>query len=76
MRIGISADHGGSELKVQLTAALKVTGYEVTDFGAHELVPRDDYPDFMVLRGGTVATGEVPRGLAVCGSKLRACNVW
>jgi ribose 5-phosphate isomerase RpiB len=52
MRIGIAADHGGFELKVQLTAALKAAGYEVADFGAHELVPGDDYPDF-VEGGGT-----------------------
>ena len=38
MHIGIAADHGGFELKVQLTAALKTAGYEVTDFGAHDLV--------------------------------------
>jgi len=36
MRVGIAADHGGFELKVQLTAALKAAGYEVSDFGAHE----------------------------------------
>jgi ribose 5-phosphate isomerase B len=36
MRIGIAADHGGFELKVQLTAAPKAAGYEVEDFGAHE----------------------------------------
>ena len=28
MRIGIAADHGGFELKVQLTAALKAPGYK------------------------------------------------
>lgn len=28
----------GFELKVQQTAALKAAGYEVADFGAHELV--------------------------------------
>ena len=38
MRIGIAADHGGFELKVQLTAALKAAGYEVADFGAYVLV--------------------------------------
>jgi ribose 5-phosphate isomerase B len=48
MRIGIVADHGGFELKVQLTAALKAAGYELADFGAHELVAGDDYPDFVV----------------------------
>jgi len=38
MRFGIAADHGGFELKSQLTAALKAASYEVTDFGAFELV--------------------------------------
>jgi ribose 5-phosphate isomerase RpiB len=36
MRIGIAADHGGVELKVHLTAALKAAGHEVADFGAQE----------------------------------------
>ena len=31
-RIGIAADHGGFELKVQLIVSLKAAGYEVTDF--------------------------------------------
>ena len=48
MRIGIAADHGGFELKVQLTSALRNYGYEVNDFGADELVPDDDYPDFII----------------------------
>jgi ribose 5-phosphate isomerase B len=38
MRIGIAADHGGVELKAQLTAARTVVGYEAADFGAHELL--------------------------------------
>ena len=73
MRIGIAADHGGFELKVQLTAALKAAGYEVVDFGAHELVTEDDYPDFVVPLARAVARGEVTRGLAICGSGVGAC---
>jgi ribose 5-phosphate isomerase B len=73
MRIGIAADHGGFELKVQLTAALKAAGYEVADFGAHELVTGDDYPDFVVPLASAVARGEVTRGLAICGSGVGAC---
>jgi len=73
MRIGIAADHGGFELKVQLTAALKAAGYEVVDFGAHELVTGDDYPDFVVPLAKAVAMGEVIRGLAICGSGVGAC---
>ena len=73
MRIGIAADHGGFELKIQLAAALKTAGYEVVDFGAHELVTEDDYPDFVVPLARAVAKGEVIRGLAICGSGVGAC---
>ena len=75
MRIGIAADHGGFELKVQLTEALKAAGYEVTDFGDHELVTGDDYPDFVVPLARAVAKGEVTRGVAICGSGVGACVV-
>ena len=61
MRVGIAADHGGFELKVYLTSALKAAGYEVVDFGAHELVTEDDYPDFVVPMARAVASGEVNR---------------
>ena len=72
MRIGIAADHGGFELKVYLTTVLKVAGYELVDFGAHELVTGDDYPDFVVPMARAVASGEITRGLAICGSGVGA----
>ncbi len=73
MRIGIAADHGGFELKVQLTLALTVAGYLVTDFGANELIDGDDYPDFVVPMAKSISTGEITRGLAICGSGVGAC---
>jgi ribose 5-phosphate isomerase B len=73
MHIGIAADHGGFELKAQMTVALKAAGYEVTDFGAHELATGDDYPDFVVPLARAVASGEITRGLAICGSGVGAC---
>lgn len=73
MRIGMAADHGGFELKVQLTADLKSDDHEVADFGAHELVKEDDYPDFVVPLARAVAKGEVTRGLAICGSGVGVC---
>jgi len=73
IRIGIAADHGGFELKVQLIAALKEVGYEVEDFGADELVIDDDYPDFVIPLARAVARGGVERGLAICGSGIGAC---
>ncbi len=73
MYIGIAADHGGFELKVQLTADLKAAGYKLIDFGANELVPEDDYPDFVVPLARAIAKGKVTRGLAICGSGVGAC---
>jgi ribose 5-phosphate isomerase B len=73
MRIGIATDHGGFNMKQELLARLKKAGHEVTDFGAHSLVPGDDYPDFITPLARAVAAGEVDRGVACCGSGVGAC---
>jgi ribose 5-phosphate isomerase B len=71
-RIGVAADHGGFELKKQLAARLREDGYEVTDFGATELRPDDDYPDFVIPLARDLAAGKLDRGVAVCGSGVGA----
>jgi ribose 5-phosphate isomerase B len=75
MRVGIAADHGGFVLKGELVTALRASGYEVVDFGAHDLTPEDDYPDFVVPLARAVVDGDVERGVAVCGSGVGACVV-
>ncbi len=72
MRIGIATDHGGFELKTKLANQLREAGHEVIDFGAHELTPDDDYPDFVVPLARAVASGSVARGVAICGSGVGA----
>jgi ribose 5-phosphate isomerase B len=72
MRIGIATDHGGFELKEKLAAQLRDAGYEVVDFGARQLRPEDDYPDFVVPLARAVAAGTMDRGVAVCGSGVGA----
>ena len=72
MRVGIAADHGGFALKEQLAESLRGSGYEVVDFGAHELNPGDDYPDFVVPSAKAVAAGKVDRGVAICDSGVGA----
>ena len=72
MRIGIAADHGGFPLKEQLVVRLKSAGHEVVDFGAHQLTPEDDYPDFVIPLGQAMAADTVDRGVAVCGSGVGA----
>jgi ribose 5-phosphate isomerase B len=48
MRIGIATDFGWFELKRKLIEALNAVGYELTDIGDYELVPGENYPDFVV----------------------------
>lgn len=72
MRIGLAADHGGFELKGRLSVGLNTAGYEVVDFGAAALDNADDYPDFVIPLARAVASGDVERGIAVCGSGVGA----
>ncbi|WP_168038437.1 RpiB/LacA/LacB family sugar-phosphate isomerase [Neolewinella antarctica] len=72
MKIGIATDHGGIELKQQLQKYLEEKGFSVKDFGAYEYDATDDFPDFVVPLARAVATGDVARGVAVCGSGVGA----
>ena len=71
--VGIASDHGGFELKMQLRSLLNEAGYILTDFGAHELIAGDDYPDYILPMAKTVAKGDPSRGVAICGSGVGAC---
>jgi ribose 5-phosphate isomerase B len=72
MHIGTATDHGGFSLKEDLVTRLRAAGYDVVDFGADELSPDDDYPDFVIPLAEAVAAGTVERGVAVCGSGVGA----
>ncbi len=73
MRIGVAADHGGFELKQDISAQLTQAGYEVEDYGAVAYDPEDDYPDLIIPLARAVAAGKVDRGIAFCGSGVGAC---
>jgi len=68
LKVGIAADHGGFVLKTELIRSLRASGCEVVDFGAHQLDPADDYPDFVIPLARAIAAGELLRGIALCGS--------
>jgi ribose 5-phosphate isomerase B len=72
MRIGITTDHGGFNLKEELVKQLRGAGHEVVDFGAHDLIEGDDYPDYVLPLARAVATHEIERGVAICGSGVGA----
>jgi len=72
MRVGIATDHAGFVLKQELLGQLRAAGHDIVDFGAHELDPLDDYPDIIVPLAQAVASGKLPRGIAICGSGVGA----
>ncbi len=72
MRVGVAADHGGFELKMQMLEELRGAGYDLVDYGASEYQAQDDYPDFVVPLARAVAAREVERGIAICGSGVGA----
>jgi len=72
MEVGIATDHAGFGLKEELVAQLRGAGHEVVDFGAHKLKSDDDYPDYVTPLAKAVASGEVTRGIAICGSGVGA----
>ena len=67
MRIALSADHAGFDLKDLLAAWLTETGHEVIDLGTNS-ADSVDYPDYGARLARAVADGEADRGIAVCGS--------
>jgi ribose 5-phosphate isomerase B len=69
MRIALSADHAGFELKDQLAAWLAEIGHEVVDLGTNG-PDSVDYPKYGTLLASALERGEAERGIAVCGSGI------
>ena len=69
MRIAMSADHAGFEMKDQLADWLRAEGHEVIDLGTNtgESV---DYPRYGALLAEALKDGRAERGIVVCGSGI------
>ncbi len=88
MKIFIGADHAGYGLKDSLVNMLKENGHEVTDCGASEFNPEDDYPDFVIPVAKAVSAdpentrgiviGGSGQGEAICANKFKGvrCAMW
>jgi len=72
MKVAIGADHGGYDLKSDMAKVLEGLGHEVIDKGAHEFDAEDDFPDFAAPVAAAVQSGEVERGIVICGSGVGA----
>ena len=76
MKIGIANDHSAVEMKKELVEYLEGKGYEVVNYGTDSL-ESTDYPIWGEKVANAVASGEVERGIAICGTGVGislACN--
>ena len=71
-KIAIGSDHAGYEGKERAKEAIAALGYEVADYGTQGL-ESVDYPDFGAAVGRSVASGEVERGVLICGTGIGVC---
>jgi len=71
MRIVISADHAGFELKAHILTYLHELGHQVMDVGTHDSTPVD-YPDYAEAAGVALREGRADRGVIICGSGVGA----
>ena len=75
VKICISSDHGGYELKNKIINLLNNFGYEVKDLGSKEYSPDDDYPDTTKNVAEAISQGVYDRGIVLCGSGVGASVV-
>lgn len=69
MKIGIASDHGGINLKKSLVEELHSCGYEVVDYGPADMTSVD-YPDYSKKVTDAILSGEIERGILVCGTGI------
>jgi ribose 5-phosphate isomerase B len=69
MRIVLTADHAGVDLKDELAAWLGEQGHEILDLGTHGH-DSVDYPRFGAILADALADGRAERGITVCGSGI------
>ncbi len=69
MKVAIASDHRGYHLKERVSTLLKSKGHEVIDEGPSNDAAVD-YPDFAALVAKKVSSGEVDRGILICGTGI------
>ncbi|GAA3938277.1 ribose 5-phosphate isomerase B [Hymenobacter algoricola] len=70
--IALGSDHAGFAYKQLLAQWLRDNGYQVRDFGT-DSAASVDYPDFVHPLAAAITSGELERGILVCGSANGVC---
>lgn len=69
LRVAVSSDHGGFELKKALVHFLEGHPYSILDLGVHSL-QSVDYPVMARLLTDAIISGSADRGILVCGTGI------
>ena len=69
MKIAISSDHGGNNLRKEIMALLDELNISYEDFGP-ETNDSVDYPDYARPVAEKVAAGEFDKGILICGTGI------
>jgi ribose 5-phosphate isomerase B len=69
MKLALASDHGGFKLKGRIIAYLRSKGHEVTDLGTNS-ADSVDYPVFGKKCAEYVVSGQVDRGIVLCGTGI------
>ncbi len=70
MKVAFGCDHAAIDLKNVLMEHLKAKGYECVDYGAQDPNVKVDYPISGLQVAEAVASGEVDKGVLVCGTGI------
>lgn len=65
MKLGIASDHGGYQLKNELSTLLKEEGNNVVDYGTYDEVSTD-YPIYAFKLCEGIISKDVDLGIAIC----------
>lgn len=71
MKIAVACDHAGFPLKSTVLDAVREAGHELIDLGTYDADPVD-YPDLADQLGRAIQSGQVQRGILLCGSGVGA----
>lgn len=69
MKVAIASDHGGINIRSEIISLLEEMNIEYVDLGC-ECNTSVDYPDYAIPVAEMVASGEVERGILICGTGI------
>ncbi|SDJ15837.1 ribose 5-phosphate isomerase B [Alteribacillus bidgolensis] len=69
MKVAIGSDHGGMNIRKDIISLMEEMNIEYEDLGC-ECDTSVDYPDYAIPVAKKVVSGEVERGILICGTGI------